>query len=310
MKTPLNSSGLALLGRLCVAPILVSLFGPGTLCSAAALKHIAVNATALREYVRPTDAAGKPLPESYVFTPGKFFGGRTSDPRMSNTKFEEIVRWLAPNLAKQNYFPTREVSSANLLIMVHWGTTEIYEDPQEPIATDRLNTALSEFNSALEANGGIADPGAVNAALGDRASADWSAQGAIARNSALLGYKPTLTKEQQKVWASTTEQTMNAELNEERYFVILMAYDYQLMRKEKKTKPLWITRISVRSPGTNFTEAMPAIAYAGASAFGRHIDGLVRVNVDSREARVELGELKSLGAVEEESSANEAEETK
>lgn len=49
---------------------------------------------------------------------------------------------------------------------------------------------------------------------------------------------------------TSDELTMSVELNEERYFVILMAYDYQHMRREKKPKLLWVTRLSLRARAT------------------------------------------------------------
>ena len=98
---------------------------------------------------------------------------------------------------------------------------------------------------------------------------------------------------------SPEELTMSLELNEERYFVILMAYDYQYMKKQHKSRLLWATRISVRSPGNNFIEAMPALVEAGANVYGRQVDGLVRVDAGERGGRVDLGELKVMGTVEE-----------
>ena len=263
------------------------------------IKSIVVSATAVPNYVRPVDASGKPQPETYIFTQGKFFGGNTKDTRLNQIKFDDILKNLAPSLAKQNYFPTKDVPAANILIMVHWGTTLTYVDPQREMAADKINTALNDYKSAAAENNGDADPGALNALLGDQANAQSSAQGAIARNASLLGYKPTLEKAQTKIYASTSEQTMNEELNEERYFVILMAYDYQQMKKDKKSKLLWATRISVRSPGNNFLEAMPALVEAGANVYGRQVEGLVRVDAGERGGRVDLGELKIMGTVED-----------
>src|SRR5688572_16921499 len=91
--------------------------GPPLACAASL---VSVNATAISQYVRPVDVRGQPRAESYVFTEGKYFGGRTLDTSLKRTGFEEIIRVLAPALAKQNYFPTKEVPAANLLLMVHW----------------------------------------------------------------------------------------------------------------------------------------------------------------------------------------------
>lgn len=267
--------------------------------SGGASAFVAINATAISDYVRPLDAQGKPRPESYVFTAGKFFGGRTADTSIGQLKFEEISKSLALPLAKQNYFPTKEVRTANLLLMVHWGTTQIFEDPHRERSLERMNEALSEYRDVAAAgDGNNADSGALNAAIGEQNNAAASAAGMIARNAKLLGYKATLEREQRKLFASTEEQTMNAELNEERYFIIVMAYDYQLLLKEKKSRLLWITRISVRSPGNNFAEAIPVLARAGSEVYGRHVDGLVRIQAGKGDGRVDLGELKTLGAVE------------
>jgi hypothetical protein len=124
-----------------------------------------------------------------------------------------------------------------------------------------------------------------------------SAAYAVDRNAALLGYQGTLERERAKPVVTTTEMSLSNELNEERYFVVLIAYDYQHLRREKKATPLWITRLSIRSPGNNFTEAMPTLAMAGADAFGKQIDGLVRVKATAADANVKLEELKFLGDV-------------
>ena len=299
MYTPfaMASRGLALL-RLTGWLLAVAVWAvPGL--DAAELKFITVSASAVPGYVRPLDAQGKPQAESYIFTQGRYFAGLTADAGLEQVKFDDILKTLAPSLAKQNYFPAKEVPTADLLIMVHWGTTTVYEDPQKAFQVDRVNDALGAYRASADGNNGNADPGALNQALGDQAAAQASAEAVLARNSALLGYKPDLEREQRKLFPSTGELTMTAELNEERYFVILMAYDYRRMRTEHKSHLLWATRISVRSPGSKFIEAMPALVQAGANVFGRKVDGLVRVDGRTREGRVDLGEMKIIGTVED-----------
>ena len=297
MKTPFNCFSSFRAGRSHVIVLLGLVVAAGQLC-AGSLKYIAVSASAIPNYVRPLDGDGKPVPESYIFSKGKFFGGNTADAKLKQVSFEDITKMLAGNLVKQNYFPTKDVPSANLLLMVSWGTTQVYYNPQTVTADDRLNAAMTEYKNNAATNNGDADPGALNEAMNNNNSAGNSAQGAVALNSSLLGYKPTLQKEQSKVVVSAAEMTMNEELNEERYFVIVMAYDYQYMKKEHKSKLLWTTRISVRSPGNNFTEAIPALAEAGAKVYGKQVDGLLRVNPGERGGRVDYGDLKVMGTVE------------
>ena len=260
-------------------------------------ESVAISAMATPTYVRPTAADGKPQPESYVFSEGKFIGSPTVDVGQGRVTFADITKLLAPDLAKQNYFPATQVPTADILLMVHWGTTTTFVDPMRDIQMERTNEALSDYSANAD-SAGNADPGALNAAIADQKNASGSALGAIARNAALLGYQPTLAKEQGKIFSSAEEQTMNEELNEERYFIILIAYDFQAMQKEHKTRRLWTTRLSVRSPGNKFTEALPMLARAGGDVFGRQIDGLVRVKIPAQGGNVKLHEMKILGTVE------------
>ncbi len=256
---------------------------------------IAISASAVRHYVRPVDDKGQPKPETYVFMEGVNMGGSTVDGSAKRLTFDQITRMLAVNLAKQNYFPTRDVPAANLVIRVYWGTTITYEDPQKQETTEALNSALQTYRDTIASTGGgIADPGDINQSLQQMSTSGMTRAGAVNRNATLLGYKPFLERERAKPVVSATEETLDGELNEERYFVVLIAYDYQRLRQEKKGRPLWVTRLSIRSPGNNFTEAMPALALAGADVFGKQIDGLVRVKKTTKSATVKLDDLKFL----------------
>jgi hypothetical protein len=260
----------------------------------AADASIAASATAGSDYVRAQDEKGAPLPETYVFAEGRFFSGNTQDGSLARMTFTDITRTLALGLAKQNYVPAADMESAQLLIMVHWGTTEIFEDPMKDINLQAAQDALSAFNAAQEA-GGLADPSALNQATGALNMSRQDQMAAINRNAVLLGYVRSLERERREMVTTNSEITMANELNEERYFVILMAYDNQVRLKERKSKPLWVTRLSVRSPGNNFTEALPALAKVGASIFGQQHDDLVRVRTPLRRGSVTLGELEVLG---------------
>jgi hypothetical protein len=277
--------------------LLFGLLALGVRLTAGQSESIAISATAAPPYVRPVDAQGKPLPETYVLSEGHFLGGGIQDAAESRMKFDDVVRFLAPSLAKQNYFPTKDVPAANLILSIYWGTTLIYEDPQKAFAAEPMNAALKDYNAGVEANGS-ADSNDLNNALDRQSTAAQSTEGAIARNAALLGYKRALQKEERFTMPTTEEQTMREELAEERYFIVLMAYDYQYMRKEHKPRLLWVTRLSVRSPGNNFTEALPALALAGGNVFGHQLDGLVRVKAPVKTGTVKLGEMEVMGTVE------------
>lgn len=250
---------------------------------------VTASAIAGADYQRPKDAAGSPRPESYVFAEGKFFEGVTVDRGLEKATFADITRPLVTSLAKQNYYPAADMASAQLLIMVHWGATTTYEDPQKDINQAKLNDAISNYNASIDASG-KADPSELNMALGSKETAQEGTTGAINRNAVLLGYAHHLEKQRKESQPTTEEITMSNELNEERYFVILMAYDNQLRQKEHKSRVLWITRLSVRSPGNNFPEALPALAKVGSEVFGQQLDDLVRVKASMNPGKVTLGE--------------------
>jgi hypothetical protein len=87
------------------------------------------------------------------------------------------------------------------------------------------------------------------------------------------------------------------EIEENRYFVVLMAYDFQLIWKQKKHKLLWQTRFSISERRNAFDRALPLMAQYASKYFGQDSHGLLRERVP--EGRVEIGAVKSLGTVPE-----------
>ncbi|MDQ5979227.1 MAG: hypothetical protein QG602_2201 [Verrucomicrobiota bacterium] len=286
--------------------VLLGLLLPAAALLAGKNDAIVISSTAAPDCQRPLDPNGKPVPETYLFMEGVHLEGGTRDKSEERMTYDEITRTLAVSLAKQSYFPTRDVAAASLLIRVYWGTTLIYEDPQRDQNIAALNTAMANAQAQAE-SGGLVDATELKQAINDNALAANGVEGAIERNARLLGYKRSLLKEEKNLVASIAEQNMRMELAEERYFVVLMAYDFQFMRKEKKPKLVWITRLSIRSPGNNFTEALPALAIAGSDVFGQNLSDMKRIKVrDLPGGEVILGDLKVIG-VEEMPRAKKAE---
>ena len=177
------------------------------------IKSIAISSTAA-DYVRPLDAQGKPRLETYIFAEDHYMGGNTKDVSESKIKFPDITRMLLPSLAKQNDFPTKDVPDANIIIMVHWGTTLTYEDPNKESAITNLNATAKEYAEGRDA-GSITNAAAMNMALEDAATSQQGAEATIKRNAALLGYTRPLAKERRRIMPSPEELTMNLELNED-----------------------------------------------------------------------------------------------
>jgi hypothetical protein len=85
------------------------------------------------------------------------------------------------------------------------------------------------------------------------------------------------------------------ELEGQRYFVVLMAYDFRAFLLDKKYKELWETRFSVSTSNTDFTRALPKMARDASNYFGLNSNGLQHLP----EGKVNVGEVKSLGEVED-----------
>jgi hypothetical protein len=124
----------------------------------------------------------------------------------------------------------------------------------------------------------------------------------MAFNERLLGYTDAINGEDYRSVAVASGMTqedhdLRADVLEERYFVILMAYDFRALAKGTKPKLLWSAHFNMCSPGHSFTSALPAMSAVAAQFFGRNTNGLI---VNARrvpEGRVEVGEPKVVPAV-------------
>lgn len=243
---------------------------------------VTVHSAARPDYLARKFVEGGPTPETYVFAQGKFFGGATRDVTVAQTSFDIIVQTLAEELVRQNYFPTKEIEAADLLLMVHWGTTMVQED------FDALEAMEEAFNS------GEMTEEEVNFFQLMRETEATSLDYTIGYNSRLLGYTDALEKEHGKFTGTGTtgrEQELKHQLNQERYFIIVMAYDYRRIRDTTEKVLLWSTRFSMRTPGKNFAEALPAMSRVAGDHFGTDLRDLATKRTHIGEGRVELGDI-------------------
>ena len=87
------------------------------------------------------------------------------------------------------------------------------------------------------------------------------------------------------------------EITENRYFVVLMAYDVQVLYRQKQHRLLWETRFSLSERRNAFSRALPAMAQSAARYFGEPTNGLLRERV--KEGRVEVGAPTMIDFVDE-----------
>jgi hypothetical protein len=213
------------------------------------------------DYVRATLPDGSPQKEAYAFGNGGYYSGMMADNTIDNLGFTDIARTLAAPLASQNFVSATDPNKTKLLIMVYWGATD------GPADFAQSNFSHGPRFSEYEVSGAYYDM-------------------SIRRNAGLLGYTDELNYTGIRRLRESGD--LAQELSNSRYFVVLMAYDFQTMWKQKKHKLLWESRFSVREQGNDFTRALPAMAEYAAQYFGRDSHGLLRTRVP--DGRIDMGD--------------------
>ena len=230
--------------------------------------------------------------QTYQFMKGNFHVGLTSDPEMKAIPFEGILHDLALNLQKQGFYRHKDQSQGDLLIVVHYGVTDVeisYEEMMGYNTEEELGLTDEVFSAG--AGGAAIDFATINAinqasfSLGSSDVGNSGNRQGEYYKAELLGMERAYND---KI-SSTEEHELKSMLAEERYFIVLMAYDYPLF-KEGVTVLHWSTRYSIRALGQSFEEAIQDMNFIAADYFGKNLIDLSkqRVNDDSR---VEMGEI-------------------
>lgn len=235
-------------------------------------------------YSRAKQADGKFVPEYYSFGEGGLTGAVKGDD-IGNVKFLDIARVIARALAEQNYLPANQTNEAKLLIMVHWGTTNI-DGTGSGSASPGLS--MTTEMSAPVFTGGDFTGGAVvsqsrvtadhNSSMSVANIEDGKRERALAPTARMLGYATALAdvSNSEGILQTTRRQELHNELTQQRYFIVLQAFDFQLMAKEKKMNLLWETRLSIGRPGNEFREVLPMIVQYASRYYGQDSHGLKR----------------------------------
>jgi hypothetical protein len=108
----------------------------------------------------------------------------------------------------------------------------------------------------------------------------------------VLGFSDILNRDSKRSFSSEEANTIRQFLNEERYFVVLMAYDLKKTEKGKPMERLWVARLSVPAAGINFPIALDRLGEAGSDYFGTDQPGLTieRRQPTEHRGEVEIGE--------------------
>ncbi|MDA0348377.1 MAG: hypothetical protein O3C43_15450 [Verrucomicrobia bacterium] len=256
--------------------LLISIF---SICSLNAANRIVIKAVASAEYVKDRALDGEKKIQTYNFVEGRFYPGRTKNRGLKEFTFMDIVTDMAEHLKQQGYYNHPLVGEGDLLIVVHYGVTDYEESFEEMMGY----TSLEDMGYSEDMDAG--------------ALADFQFMRSVAENMNQSNEQSTYKKAQlldmeeayDRRTSSTEEHELKSMLQEERYFVVLMAYDFPLIKKGE-TKLLWSTRYSIRAVGQSFSQAIRDMNLVAGDYYGKNIKGLNK-NRATDKSRVEMGEI-------------------
>lgn len=275
--------------------------------------RVIVSSRADPDYTRQKFAGEKPKAETSVVMQGHFFEGNSADPSVQQMSFRHMVEIFAPELGRRQYFPAKDRQSADLLIVVHWGTTNPRATFGELAAR---TTPLTDTSGAIDERAlRVAAAAAANDAV-----AQWLAENSneagklrqmdaldqltdqiLAEQSAtnaaqLLGYAKELRELSQGAGTTADEFTLRSDLRQERYFIILKAYDlHQPAHRGVPLSSVWTLHLNMSSPGNNFDGAVSRMSVAAVDFVGRTTEHVTTLNPKLAEGKVEIGPLLILG---------------
>jgi hypothetical protein len=239
------------------------------------------------------------------------------DTSIDKLKFLDVAKTIAAPLAGQSYVPAHDPKETKLLILVYWGTTAGASGASSSIGYQNASSAFQDLAQAKAAVKAAATRGASGAAAAaavkDAAEAEFDLsmmEVAIEnrqrdrnnlQNARILGYNRTglLETDYGRGLDMTALRFRRRELiddiEDDRYFVVLLAYDFQQLWKQKKRMLLWETRYSIRQRHNDFDKVLADMTQYASKYFGQDSHGLIRKPLP--EGHVTVGETKVIEIV-------------
>jgi hypothetical protein len=266
-------------------------------------------------YQRPRAADGTFQREYYALANGSYMPGVAADASIDKVKFPQIAGLTAQFLALHNYLLAPDAKQARILLLITWGKTIPLNDAVYTNGAESFGAALNYLRRMQAEGGGPRGPdGAASAgamvvqdakdqfeqqllqlnALNDmRRKAD-------EYNAKVLGYVDEINDRDSPArfaGAGSSFDDLIDDIENERYFFVISAYDFPTAVKTGQRKLLWVTRVSVQAQGNKFNETAAYMLAKASKYFGQDSGRLVRQF--DREGKVTLGELQVVGVVPE-----------
>jgi len=301
----------------CFFPLVVLVIGALCMDSAAIAAEdslvTAVYSNVSNGYTREKMPDGSFKRETYAISNGGYSPGLSHDESIDAVKFPTIAGVVAQHLARQNYFLAQDSKSADLLLVISWGKTIPFNDGLNRNSQDQALAAMNTVRSTVPGDGeGRSADGIQSPAQAINGAAKSALEGALfelqmfnsireranEKNARLLGYMKEINSRNNMsrfAGAGSYYDDLISDIENDRYYVIVNAYDFRAATQEKQKKILWSTRVSIQSQGNQFTERLMAMIDNASRHFGQDSGQLIRQY--QRSPRVDLKELKFLGLV-------------
>lgn len=272
----------------------------------------AVYSKASNGYQRQKMPDGSFKREYYALAKGVYQPGLAPDRSIDNVRYPQIAKIVAQFLALQNYHLAPDAKSADLLLTITWGTTVPLSDSVYRANTDSFFSAANNLalaNRSPDVNDrtvdGIQSP---DASVRDAASQAFAGQLlqqvmfedvrrlANEHNARLLGYVEEINHRDNPsrfAGAGDAYHDLISDIESERYYLILTAYDFRGLADGGKPTLRWSTRVSVQAQGNRFNETLAVMLNRASRYFGQDSRRLIRRY--EPDSNVTLGELRLVG---------------
>lgn len=249
-------------------------------------------------YKREKAKDGSPKPEYYALSNGGRIYGTSSDSTIDRVTYPEVAEIAGRLLQQQNYLYSPNKQQAQLLLVLNWGATIAYNNPNYGQAVRILGKEVAlQSEKAMYLPTGAPDSGGVNAdALLEIQMENRVRDGINLPNARILGYLDAINAADGiQRWAGGGDRYKDllTDIEEPRYYIVISAYDFPELEQSGTRKLLWQTRVSVRSAGNSFDRSFVPMLKSASKYFGRDSGRLIRG--EETNGTVEMGELNFLG---------------
>jgi hypothetical protein len=207
---------------------------------------------------------------TFIIAEGKFNVGGPADATLDAVPFDTLSRKVAVALSRRGYAMARTPDQADLLILVHRGRT----NPRGVTEHSGSPLDIATSSSAMNRNGGLVTAAGNQPIVGFSGGGGEvvTTDGNLKVIAAGLGWLPRLERMEYELGNVATDgryDQLVEELSQERYYIVLEAFDFATWRETKEFKREWETRLSFLAERQSFAARYAAMIKATSELLAR-----------------------------------------